>query len=141
MRFRKLRIVWSVVWSVAAVLLIVLWVRSYSHRTTSEILVTPSFRYYLHSFQGTVAIEKDFREFIGAEVMFIREESDYLPFVTGAGLKIIRGWNGTNSINAVCVSYWLLLVANVIVAGASWVAWSKRFALRTLLIATTLVAI
>src|SRR6476660_634582 len=29
MRFRKLRIAWSVVWALAAVLLIVLWVRSY----------------------------------------------------------------------------------------------------------------
>src|SRR6187431_2373803 len=29
MRFRQLRIAWSVVWGVAAVLLIVLWVRSY----------------------------------------------------------------------------------------------------------------
>ena len=30
MRFRKLRIAWSVVWGLAAVLPIVLWVRSYS---------------------------------------------------------------------------------------------------------------
>jgi len=30
MRFRKLRIAWSVVWGLAAVLLIALWVRSYS---------------------------------------------------------------------------------------------------------------
>src|SRR4051812_17902034 len=29
MRFRKLRIAWSVVWGLAAVLLIVLWLRSY----------------------------------------------------------------------------------------------------------------
>ena len=29
MRFRKLRIAWSVAWGVVAVLLIVLWVRSY----------------------------------------------------------------------------------------------------------------
>ncbi len=29
MRFRKLRIAWSVVWGLAAVLLIALWVRSY----------------------------------------------------------------------------------------------------------------
>src|SRR5262245_41811296 len=29
MRFRKLRIAWSVVWGVVAVLLVVLWVRSY----------------------------------------------------------------------------------------------------------------
>jgi hypothetical protein len=30
MRFRKLRIAWSVGWGIACVLLIVLWVRSYS---------------------------------------------------------------------------------------------------------------
>src|SRR5262245_16243948 len=30
MRFRKLRIAWSVVWGIAAVLLIVLWVRSFN---------------------------------------------------------------------------------------------------------------
>src|SRR5689334_9944534 len=30
MRFRKLRIAWSVFWGVACVLLVVLWVRSYS---------------------------------------------------------------------------------------------------------------
>jgi hypothetical protein len=30
MRFRKLRIAWSVVWSVVAVLFVLLWVRSYS---------------------------------------------------------------------------------------------------------------
>ena len=29
MKYRKLRIAWSVVWGIAAVLLIVLWVRSY----------------------------------------------------------------------------------------------------------------
>ncbi len=29
MRFRKLRIAWSVFWGLAAVLLVVLWVRSY----------------------------------------------------------------------------------------------------------------
>src|SRR3954465_12938116 len=32
MRFRKLRIAWSVFWGVVCVLLIVLWVRSYSTR-------------------------------------------------------------------------------------------------------------
>jgi hypothetical protein len=31
MRFRKLRIAWSVLWGLAAVLLIALWVRSYHH--------------------------------------------------------------------------------------------------------------
>jgi hypothetical protein len=32
MRFRKLRIAWSVAWGLLAVLLVVLWVRSYWHQ-------------------------------------------------------------------------------------------------------------
>src|SRR5690348_8525325 len=39
MRFRKLRIAWSVVWGLAAVLLIVFWVRSYWH---VDVLQKPS---------------------------------------------------------------------------------------------------
>jgi hypothetical protein len=35
MRFRKLRIAWSVFWGIACVLLIVLWVRSYSRQAVS----------------------------------------------------------------------------------------------------------
>ena len=31
MKYRKLRIAWSVAWGIVAVLLCVLWVRSYSH--------------------------------------------------------------------------------------------------------------
>src|SRR5262245_23926767 len=41
MRFRKLRIVWSVVWGLLAVLLIALWVRSYTrapHRGAGDNL-------------------------------------------------------------------------------------------------------
>ena len=34
MRFRKLRIAWSVGWGIACVLLIVLWVRSYWYKDT-----------------------------------------------------------------------------------------------------------
>ena len=49
MRCRKLRIAWSVVWGLAIVLLIVLWVRSYwwedtiiAHHSSSIIGVTTS---------------------------------------------------------------------------------------------------
>src|SRR3954453_9683000 len=37
MKFRKLRIAWSVFWGVAAVLLVVLWVRSYWQKYTLVI--------------------------------------------------------------------------------------------------------
>ena len=41
MRFRKLRIAWSVFWGLAAVLLIVLWVRSYSTMRHPRISLLP----------------------------------------------------------------------------------------------------
>src|SRR5262245_28767768 len=47
MRFRKLRIAWSVVWGVVAVLLIALWVRSYWW--------LDSISYRTSNFDGTVA--------------------------------------------------------------------------------------
>jgi hypothetical protein len=46
MRFRKLRIAWSVAWGVVAVLLCVLWVRSY---TTLDEVYGNDGRYYFVS--------------------------------------------------------------------------------------------
>src|SRR4051794_36442298 len=41
MKFRKLRIAWSVAWGVACVLLILLWVRSYWPTGPAELLSVP----------------------------------------------------------------------------------------------------
>jgi hypothetical protein len=43
MRFRKLRIAWSVFWGSAAVLLIVFWVRSYGYGRTAAIASSHGF--------------------------------------------------------------------------------------------------
>jgi hypothetical protein len=40
-----------------------------------------------------------------------------------------------------CVPVWFLALLSVALAALPWVYWSKRFRLRTLLIATTLVAV
>jgi hypothetical protein len=39
------------------------------------------------------------------------------------------------------VPYWFPVVLSLVVAVAPWLRWSRRFSLRTLLIATTLVAV
>jgi hypothetical protein len=137
MRFRKLRIAWSVVCGIGCVLLIVLWVRSYGDSTSKEILVTPTCRFYLHSVQGTLALERWYRAFRGREFMPIYRKSDLLRLATNAGVYIQRSSTGT--IESVSISYWLLILADIIVATAPWLRW--RFSLRTLLIATTLVAL
>ena len=37
--------------------------------------------------------------------------------------------------------YWLLILVSTTLAAAPWIEWPRRFSLRTLLIATTLVAV
>src|SRR4051794_6882666 len=68
MKFRKLRIAWSVFWGLACVLLIVLWVRSY--QATDVFPVRP---FCLSTY--------------GRLVVWLRESSD-VPF-GGSGLKTI----------------------------------------------------
>src|SRR5262245_23954492 len=70
-RYRKLRIAWSVAWGVVVVLLCVLWVRSYGGRMSREVLVTPEYRYYVHSVAGTVAFEREQRVWISVELQFM----------------------------------------------------------------------
>jgi hypothetical protein len=133
--FKSLRITWSVTWGILAVLLCVLWVRSYFGRTTYQILVTPNYRCYLHSLSGTLAFERAFRPFLGVEVFPIYEESDFLYLKTNAGIKVHRNDIG-DGIHAVSASYWLLVIASLAAAAAPWAPW--RFSLRTLFIAITL---
>jgi hypothetical protein len=150
MRYRKLRIAWSVVWGLACVLLIVLWVRSYwwcdivSHRPS----ITIAFR--LLSDEGQVSFfdcseslpwlgepppigwstEKKWYAGYGSDV------SDNSPLK-----KVFRGFarNGTYGKQ---VPDWFLVVVVAGLGAAPWLSrWPWRFSLRTLLIATTLIAV
>src|SRR3954452_4895521 len=112
MRFRKLRIAWSVFCGLAAVLLIVLW--SYSSHHTFAALVTPAHRYYLHSIAGTVAIERQQQMFSGTESQLLYEEAEFDHVETYTGLTI---YSTGGTVYVVSVSYWLL-VAAAILAGA-----------------------
>jgi hypothetical protein len=54
MKYCKLRIGWSVAWGVVAVLLVALWVRSYSQ---CDLLSIPSIRVEFGSFYGCLQLE------------------------------------------------------------------------------------
>jgi hypothetical protein len=112
-------------------------VRSYRKSTSVEILVSPAYRFYLHSFHGTLALERWYRVFLGRELMPHYRGSDLLRLTANAGVSIQRSPTGTK--DAVCFSYWLLSVSTIILAALPWLRW--RFTLRTLLIAMTLVAV
>lgn len=135
---KYLRIVWSVTWSVVAVLLLVQWVQSFQGRYSQEILVTPAYRYYLQSFHGSLTLGWEQRVFLGIEFFLQHDLEDFERQATNTGFKIVRdGPNG--AISAISVSYWLLVLADILMGAGP--RFSPRFTLRTLLLCTTLVAV
>ena len=111
----KLRIAWSVAWGIATVTSIVLWMRSYQgfDRVTVGALTFASAR-------GHLLVAKDFRMTVGF--------ASFTPVITGmkaAYSASLPTWMLTSVAAAFCL--------------APWLYW--KFSLRTLLIATMLVAI
>jgi hypothetical protein len=144
MKHRKLRIAWSVGWGIVVMLLIALWVRSYwweeiilahfsnrgfqaSHvlgqlRLSSVYLPGSSFSWPV--MQTPVTVDTFRLDPVHAHD---------LPSWVGFDWKVTKiGWR-------VCLPYWFVLIATATGASAPWIGW--RFSLRTLLIATTLVAV
>jgi hypothetical protein len=120
MRFPKLRIAWSVGWSVAALLLIALWVRSYSYR---EVIGFPSFA-WIDSNHGRITLY-DSR---GAE-----QPTAYWYRDSVNGLFIPPGFKIAG------LPHLLLVIVAASLTAMPWIR--SRFSLRTLFIATALVAV
>jgi hypothetical protein len=141
MKYRKLRIAWSVWWGVGAVLLIALWVRSYWWCNSIYIQHSTQVRIArVFSMQGRIGIssrqhgmDTKFRSFKLGEPMEYTD--DYGRNSTSAWIRIMR-WV---SFTEVLVPYWLVVFLCGSSATAPWIAF--RFSLRTLLIATTLVGV
>jgi hypothetical protein len=110
MGIRKLRIACSVVWGLAAVLLIVLWVRSYW--IVNEIHIPGCESFFGLLGQGRAGI--------------------YWSHNQG----IDQVWS-----SSVLVPFWLMVTVTALFAGVPWTVRTSRFSVRTLLIATTLIAV
>jgi hypothetical protein len=149
MRFRKLRIAWSVWCGVASVLLIVLWVRSYWEYDLVQGPTSAGNLVFSSSWQGRIqgriipwpgasSRNKEWSWYPtpaeDQKRLFERLNIDWeLPPVFSV---IIR-----KSIWNVTVAHWLLVIVAATFTIVPWIPWSTRFSLRTLLIATTLVAV
>jgi hypothetical protein len=139
MRFRKLRIAWSVFWGLACALLIGLCVRSYWRMDVggSEgggfVSIRGTAFCCIHS--GPQLFQRLPRQFYidGAPAAYYPDEQPEFSRWQGIGISELRG---TVSIE---MQYWFLVLASAAIAAAPWLRW--RFSLRTLLIATTLVAV
>jgi hypothetical protein len=149
MRFRKLRIAWSVVWGVVCLVLIVLWARSYR------------MSYDLYSWWPTTALEvqlnldsgwfeADGTRFDTSKTMLngmqLANDERRVWFTTGKPAARPATWRF--ALRRIPTTHW-----NLILKMRMWLptmfcvlmgslAWLRRLrTLRTLLIATTLVAI
>ena len=132
--FRVLRIAWSVWWGILCVLLIGLWVRSYWR---NDIVMSPR----------TMSISQ-----VGTLNCLISENT------------MLPGWRWHSIILTKCdepgntkptrwmwivadkhvqlgFPYWLPVILSATVATLPWIRPTKRFSLRTLLIAITLIAV
>jgi hypothetical protein len=142
MRFRKLRIAWSVGCGIVCLLLIVLWVRSYYYFDTLGFSVGPR----LHRTFDVLSVKSDLwflwreTEFpFGMEFQSIPSRFDLELPETYAGFRIKR--DPSQHLTVLAIPDWFAILVTATVAAIPWLPWSTRFSLRTLLIATTLVAV
>jgi hypothetical protein len=122
MKFRKLRIAWSVVWTIAAVLLVALWVRSYWRADSLGGQVSRTHSFEINSRCGVVGLT------------FYGPEGPYDPNADMGGVL-----DPTNSY--LILPYWFLVALSASFLVAPWLRWPNRFSLRAMLIATTLLAV
>jgi hypothetical protein len=144
MRFRKLRIAWSVFWGLAAVLLIALWVRSYSWLDTLQFRLTrgPA-TCCIQCYVGRVAAftfneQAAPRWNLKSDPIIGKVASDLASLTARERFGSLRAQAQPGN-SGVVIPFVAVVFAALTIAPASWLP--RRFTLRTLLIATTLIAI
>ncbi len=145
MKHRKLRIAWSLAWGIVA-LLVGLWVRSSRISDIVFIPISSPPSAIIASAPGEICVGIDKTYSGGSEWETEETELMRLPSRTPHAKYFIGNWGRFAYINdaggaAVLIPDWFLIFAATAFSAAPPVRWSNRFTLRTLLVATTLVAI
>jgi hypothetical protein len=145
MKHRKLRIAWAVMWGAAAVLLIALWVRSY-WRVEHILWNSKTKAFGVSIYPGQVSVERT----NGGVLMPLGWSRVIFPISGNDSTSddeprtiLGFGWQTDEDSIAAYIPFWFLALT---CTAFTWFAIAppppiKRFSLRTLLIATTLVAI
>jgi hypothetical protein len=149
MRFRKLRIAWSVGWGIACVLLVVLWVRSYWWCDQICKDISPALYTLCYSTEGEIELywypdpNEVSKNGTGWQVFHVPGEdwSRLNGYMTA--LDRVNGGFPTRNFeftkHGLKIPIWFLSLVAAASAAVPWLSW--RYSLRTLLIATTLVAV
>src|SRR4051794_37994418 len=132
MKYRKLRIAWSVFWGVACVLLIALWVRSYSIGDAVCWLDNSLHRIVVGSNSGCIYLDRINDSPNGSP----GNGWNYFRFTPG-GFTGFR-WTSPSGNLGIEIPFWF--VVTVASSAAILPSFPRRFSLRTLLITTTFLA-
>jgi hypothetical protein len=138
MRFRKLRIAFSAACAISCLLMIVFWVRSWDIQDSTKNWYGDEWKYEIPGqrifkvLANRGAVRLSTARFIGYWTISVPEED---TLVLGFGIR--------NDPPSLCVRIpcWFLVALPAGLAAVPWFRWSNRFSLRTLLIATTLLAV
>jgi hypothetical protein len=137
MKFRKLRIAWSVGWGLFALLLCLLWVRSYWWLNQAQYKLSNTESLVVLSAGGTVSAAA-----MGSRAPIV--SSFYSAPITDAEIESYQRirWQFTFSRfnKELRVPTWFAVLVCGSIVAIPWLP-VKRFSLRTLLIVTTLVAV
>jgi hypothetical protein len=140
---RKLRIAFSAGCGIICLLLIVLWVRSHrAEDRASGRLSSAGIR--LYSSRGWLVLFKNSTPGAGPYDWDITLGSDYWLNPPDARLQyaLPLSFFGRSTISNISLPHWVVAMACVAVATVPWLLGRQfRFSLRTLLIATTLLAL
>ena len=144
---RLLRIAFSAVCGILCLVLIALWGRSYYCADLLESKITDtsgigafSLRGGFACWVGRMPVEHKSAK-VGFGMYYYRVRiKDWLPCV---GLEFMHNSPAPTGLArfGVTAPYWLALLTTCTITALRWLPWCNRFSLRTLLIATTLVAV
>ena len=139
MKFRKLRITWSVGCGIACLLLLVLWIRSYTRHDGIWGRFSDTYGFHLSSHEGRIQFQRIPFFLYGAIPWQLALNQ---PIETTSPRKVFNRFEYLSPGFGlfIAVPTWFLAVTTCLLATLSWLPiW--RFRLRTLLIAITLVAL
>jgi hypothetical protein len=139
---RRVRIAWSMMVGMLCVLLVVLWVRTKYAIDAVDGPLSNSAKFCVMSRHGGIGLllggsnsDWSYRKYPADE--WVRSQIDIdIGYKTALGfVQYAKG----SSVFRIRVPYWPLVSLSAVFAAIPWLRW--RYSLRTLLIATTLVAI
>ena len=142
MKYRKLRIAWSVAWGLVAVLLVTSWIRSYEFNDVLQGSFGRGSGFAITSLEGrinltTMAVPGSLPWNVSSQPLEDWPRFQIPLWPPGRQFGIERHADHTH----IGARHWFFVAFSMALVATPWLRFLKRFSLRTLLVVTTLVAV